>query len=120
MGRRRTGIIVTYTQDAGAGIVRTANGRHYLFFRRHWRSEGLPISGESVVFYALRKGRAAHVKRRNLDDGGESHLVENSSAQSSPSDNNIYNKSNETLSVCFKKKIYGYWPIFSKPINDGK
>ncbi|HTK84134.1 MAG TPA: hypothetical protein VL625_03520 [Patescibacteria group bacterium] len=70
MGKRRTGIMVAYSQDANAGVIRGADGRKYLFFSRHWRSSEVPLLGEGVVFYALRKGRAAYVKvqTRNVEE----------------------------------------------------
>ncbi len=73
MSKRRTGIILAYSQDAKAGVAQAADGRKYLFLWRHWRSEGLPEKGESVVFYAMRRGRAAHVKRQIKQDAGNGY-----------------------------------------------
>lgn len=63
MGKRRTGIIIAYSYAAKAGVVRGGDGRNYLFLSRHWRSLAPPVTGEAVVFYAMRRGRAVHVKR---------------------------------------------------------
>jgi hypothetical protein len=63
MGKRRTGTILAYSHDANAGVVRGGDGRNYLFLNRHWRSAEMPVAGDAVVFYAMRRGRAVHIKR---------------------------------------------------------
>jgi len=73
MGKRRTGIIIAYSQDANAGVIRGADGRRYIFFMRQWRSREMPMPGKGVVFYALRKGRAAYIKMAAETPAGADH-----------------------------------------------
>jgi hypothetical protein len=52
----KSGVILAYSDDVSAGVIKASNGKRFTFSRSQWASTTPPRAGQLVVF----KGDAPH------------------------------------------------------------